>query len=68
MIHPTLRDQNRSFWCQGWWKYQAQYVFWLIEAEEIIEVTKVVEVVEVFEAAEVPEENFNSQELHIIGA
>ena len=41
--------------------------FWLIEVEEIIEVTKVFEVVEVFEAAEVPEENFNSQELHIIG-
>ena len=23
MIHSTLRDQDRSFWCQDWWNHQA---------------------------------------------
>ena len=53
MIHPTLRDQDRSFWYQGWWKHQAQYFFWWNEAEEVIEATEVVEAVEVIEAAKV---------------
>ena len=55
MIHPRLKGQDRSFWCQGWWKHQAQYVFWRNEAVEVIEAAEVVEAVEVIEAAEVPD-------------
>ena len=53
MIQPTLSEQNKLFWCQGWWKNQAQWFFWWNEAEEVIEATKVVEAVEAIEAAKV---------------
>ena len=53
MIQPTLSDQNKSFWCQGWWKNQAQVFFWWNEAEEVIEASEVVEAVEFIEAAKV---------------
>ena len=52
MIQPTLSDQNRSFWCQGWLKHQIHSLFGKNEAEKIIETT---EVVEVIEAAEDPD-------------
>ena len=52
MIVFKLRDQNRSFWCKGWWKHQVPKVFWWKEAVEVVEAT---EVVEVIEAAEVPD-------------
>ena len=55
MIHPTLRNQNRSFCWQGWWNHQIQKVFWWNEAVEVIETTEVVEAVEVIEAAEDPD-------------
>ena len=55
MNQPTLSEQNKLFWCQGWWKNQAQWFFWWNEAEEVIEATEVVEAVEVIEAAEVPD-------------
>ena len=44
---------KRSFWCQGWWKHQAQYFFWWNEGEEVIEAKEAVEAVEVIEASEV---------------
>ena len=44
---------KRSFWCQGWWKHQAQYFFWWNEGEEVIEATEAVEAVEAIEAVEV---------------
>ena len=24
MSHSKVRDKERPFWCQGWWKHQAQ--------------------------------------------
>ena len=53
-IQATLKGQNRTFWCQCWWKHQSQYFFWWIEDAEVNEATEVVEAVEVNEAAEVP--------------
>ena len=53
MIQSTLSEQNKLFWCQGWWKNQAQWFFGWNEAEEVIEASEVVEAVEVVEAAEV---------------
>ena len=43
MILSTLRDQFRSFCCQGWWNHQVQKLFWWNEAVEVIEDTEVVE-------------------------
>ena len=57
MIQPTLSEQNNLFWCQGWWKNQAQWFFWWNEAEEVIEATEVVEAVEAIEAAKVSHAN-----------
>ena len=54
MIHQTLRDHNRSFWCQGWWNIKLSIFFWWNEAVKVIEATEVVEAVDVIEAAEVP--------------
>ena len=53
MIYLTLRDQDRSFWCQGWWKHKTEYLFLWNEAVEVIEATEAVEAVEVIEAAEI---------------
>ena len=53
MNQPTLSNQNKSLWCQGWWKNQAHYFFWWNEAEEVIEATEVVEAVEVIEATKI---------------
>ena len=53
MTKPTLSEQNKLFWCQYWWKNQAQYFFWWNEAEEVIEATEVFEAIKVIEADKV---------------
>ena len=52
MLHPTLRDQDMSFWCQIWWKYHALQFFWWNEAVEVIEATEAVEVIEATEVSD----------------
>ena len=53
MIYSTLRDQDRSFWCRGWWKHKTQYFFRWNEAVEVIEATEAVEAAEVIETTDI---------------